>query len=159
MPVLRVALSVVVASAIVGVPQTSRADPSETACTLSAAVDGTCETPSLARFQDRPTAPTPLAPSKRRDSLKNGAIIGGAIGFAIGLVAAGISDCPGDDPSGSCPASRAGALVVSTAVWTGIGIGLDALVADRTAAIATPPARRGRTRQLPRPSGAMTFRW
>ena len=79
--------------------------------------------------------------------------------LGLGLVAAGISDCPGSDPGGSCPAARAGGLVVSTAVWTGIGIGVDALVADRTSAIAIPPARRGRTRQFPRPPLAVTVRW
>ena len=162
MPALRVALSVLVATAIVAAPRVSSADPPETACTLSAAADGACEATSLRRLQD-PSPATPATPpassGKRRDSLKNGAIIGGAIGFALGLVAAGISDCPGDDASGSCPAARVGGLVLSTAVWAGIGIGFDALVADRTAAIATPPTRRGRSRQLPRPAVAMTVRW
>jgi hypothetical protein len=162
MHVLRVALSVVVASSIVGAPHASRAAPPETVCTLSAAADGTCDASSLPSRQDQSSA-TPAtataAPARRRDSLKNGAIIGGVIGFALGLVAAGISDCPGDDPSGSCPAARAGGVIVSTALWTGIGIGFDALVADRTAGIATPPTQRGRTRRFPRPSVAMTVRW
>src|SRR5688572_25719736 len=123
MPALRVALSVLVVTAIAGAPGASSADAGETACTLSAAVDGTCEAAALARLQDpspAPPATTPAAPGKRRDSLKNGAIIGGAIGFALGLVAAGIADCPGDDASGSCPAARVGGLLVSTAVWAGI---------------------------------------
>src|SRR5687767_14202605 len=47
---------------------------------------------------------------RRGDSLKNGALIGLGIGTGMGLLAAGISDCP-ENPSGSCPGFRvAGAL-------------------------------------------------
>ena len=131
-------------------------------CSLREAAEGTCDEAVTARLQDpAPAAPATPPPTKRRDSLKNGAIIGGAIGLAIGLVAAGISDCPGDDPGGSCPAARAGGVVVSTAVWAGIGIGLDALVTDRTHAIAPSASHtRNRSRTLPpRPSLAMRVRW
>ena len=150
-------------------PPHASAEPA-TACSLralvdssavarSAKVDGTCDQADLARWQDpAATAPATPPPAKRRDSLKNGAIIGGVIGFALGLVASGIADCPGDDPSGSCPAARVGGVVVSTAFWAGIGIGLDALVTDRTNAVAPPP-RPARGRALPPPSLRMTLRW
>ena len=129
-------------------------------CSLRAAVEGTCDDAGLARLQEPAPAPATAAPAKKRDSLRNGAIIGGAIGLAIGIVASGIADCPGDDPSGSCPAARVGGVVVSTALWAGVGIGLDALVTDRTNAVASParPAR-GRMRPLPPPSLRMTLRW
>jgi hypothetical protein len=132
-------------------------------CSLRAAAEGACGEAARSGLQD-PAATPPQSPPqtpKRRDSLKNGAIIGGAIGLALGLVAAGISDCPGDDPDGSCPAARVGGVAVSTAFWAGIGIGLDALVTDRTNA-AVPPASRTRNRLRtlpPRPALAMRVRW
>ncbi|MDP1570924.1 MAG: hypothetical protein Q8L86_13085 [Vicinamibacterales bacterium] len=79
---------------------------------------------------------------KRGDSLRNGALIGAVVGAAMGLIVAGISDCPGSDPGGSCPATRATAFLVSTGVYAAIGTGIDALVVGRTTlyqAPTTPP--------------------
>ena len=151
-------IAAAVASGLLGAVRAD-ADTARGGCSLRAAAEGACDEAVLARLQD-PANTTPVTPrpTKRRDSLKNGAIIGGVIGFALGLVASGIADCPGDDPSGSCPGARVGGLMISTAFWAGVGIGLDALVTDRTHAVA-PPARPSRGRALPPPSVRMTLRW
>jgi hypothetical protein len=156
----RIICTAVVGAGLVCPPHASGAGPTAD-CSLRAAAQGACGERDLARLQD-PATTTPAAPppTKRRDSLENGAIIGGAIGLALGLVASGIADCPGDDPSGSCPGARVGGVVISTAFWAGVGIGLDALVTDRTHAVAPPPRpARVRTPALPPPSLRMTLRW
>ena len=129
------------AAGLVGAPRVA-AEPATAVCSLRAAVEGTCDEAALARLQE-PVSPAPASPptTKRRDSLKNGAIIGGAIGLALGLIGSGIADCPGDDPSGSCPGARVGGVVLSTAIWAGIGVGVDALVANRTSDCAARQAR------------------
>lgn len=162
MAIKQIVIAGAVAAVLAGASRVT-AQPSTGGCSLRAAADGSCGHAAMARLQDAAAAspPSTQAPAKRRDSLKNGAIIGGAIGLGLGLVAAGISDCPGDDPSGSCPAARAGGVVLSTAFWAGIGIGLDALVTERTHAL-SPPASptRNRPRTLPpRPPLAMRLRW
>ena len=75
---------------------------------------------------------------KRGDSLRNGAIIGAIVGVALGLVVGGMADCPGDNPSGDCPGSRAALLLVSTGVYAAIGTGIDALIPDRTTLYQAP---------------------
>ncbi len=84
---------------------------------------------------------------KRGDSLRNGAIIGAVVGVAMGILTAGISDCPGDHPGGGCPGSRAALFLVSTGVYSAIGVGIDALIPGRTtlyeASKAPPAAARG----------------
>lgn len=90
---------------------------------------------------------------RRGDSVRNGALIGAGIGVALGLAAALIADCPAPEPGGSCPGTRAAGLAISIAAYTGIGIGIDALVAGRTtlypgAAPGAPEARH--TGQAPR---------
>lgn len=156
----RFAIAFAVATGLLGTSRVT-AEPAAYACSLRAAFEGTCVAAATARLQAPAPPATATPPAKRRDSLKNGAIIGGSIGLALGLLASGISDCPGDNPSGSCPAARVGGVVVSTAVWAGIGIGLDALVTDRTHAVGPPASRlRNRLRTLPpRPSLAMRLRW
>jgi hypothetical protein len=80
---------------------------------------------------------------KRGDSLRNGAIIGAVVGVAMGILTAGISDCPGDHPGGGCPGSRAALFLVSTGVYSAIGVGIDALIPGRTTlyeASKAPPA-------------------
>ncbi len=67
---------------------------------------------------------------KRGDSLRNGAIIGALVGAGVGLVVSRMADCP--DARGSCPGFRVAALATSTAVYAGIGAGIDALVTGRT---------------------------
>jgi hypothetical protein len=134
-------------------------------CALRAAAEGTCGEVRAARGQDPappPAAPAAPPPPRRRDSIRNGAIIGGVIGLAFGLLGSSIADCPGENPGGSCPGTRVGGVIVSTALWTGIGAGVDAMVTDRTTGAGLPGrgAPRGRMRALPpRPSVAMTVRW
>ena len=66
---------------------------------------------------------------KRGDPLRNGAIIGAVVGVAMGIITAGISDCPrGDHPGGGCPGSRAALFLVSTGIYSAIGTGIDALI-------------------------------
>ncbi|HEX6323084.1 MAG TPA: hypothetical protein VFZ36_05110 [Vicinamibacterales bacterium] len=66
----------------------------------------------------------------RGDSLKNGALIGASVGVLTGFLAAGISDCSyGAD---SCGGQRIGMFATSVALYTLIGVGIDALVKGRT---------------------------
>jgi hypothetical protein len=69
---------------------------------------------------------------KRGDPLRNGALIGAAVGLGLGVVAGGMSDCPGDDPGGNCPEVRAALVLFSTGVYAAIGTALDALLVGRT---------------------------
>ena len=69
---------------------------------------------------------------KRGDSLKNGALIGAALGVLFGSIAAGISDCPGEDPGGSCAGTRVIGFAVSMGIYTAIGTGVDAMIVGRT---------------------------
>lgn len=98
---------------------------------------------------------------KRGDSLRNGALIGAVVGAALGLLVAGISDCPGDDPGGSCPGTRAAAFVGSTGVYAAIGTGIDALVVGRTTLYEapSPPRRSERAPSSGRSAINLTIRW
>ena len=69
---------------------------------------------------------------KRGDSLKNGAWIGAALGVLFGSITAGISDCPGGDPDGSCTGFRVVAFTSALGIYTAIGVGVDALIVGRT---------------------------
>ncbi len=81
---------------------------------------------------------------QKRDSLKNGALIGAAMGVAMGLLAAGISDCPGEDPGGSCAGFRGAAVIASTGVYAGLGLGVDALIRGRSTLYEAPTLTRSR---------------
>jgi hypothetical protein len=83
---------------------------------------------------------------RRGDSLRNGALIGAAVGVAMGLLAAGMSDCPGTDPGGGCAGTRAAALVLSTGIYAAVGAGIDALVVGRTTVYEAPTASARRPR-------------
>jgi hypothetical protein len=50
----------------------------------------------------------------------------------MGLVAAGITDCPGEDRGGSCGGFRVVAFAASLGTYTAIGAGIDALIRGRT---------------------------
>lgn len=80
----------------------------------------------------RTFAPADVVKVERRgDSLKNGALIGAAIGVLTGF----IGDCPGagtTNRSGNCPGARVGYVLGGSAIWAGIGAGLDALIPGRT---------------------------
>jgi len=68
---------------------------------------------------------------RRGDSLKNGAIIGAAVGLFTGL----IGDCPSAgsrNRSNGCPGARVGYVLGGAAIWAGIGAGIDALIPGRT---------------------------
>ena len=69
---------------------------------------------------------------RRGDSLKNGAWIGAAVGVVFGTITAGISDCPGDAPGGDCTGFRIGTFAGALAIYTAIGVGVDALIPGRT---------------------------
>jgi hypothetical protein len=98
---------------------------------------------------------------KRGDSLRNGARIGAIVGAAMGLIAAGISDCPGNDPGGSCPGTRAAGVLLSTGAYAAIGTGIDALVVGRTTLYEAPAASPRSARMPPRGRAAfnMVLRW
>lgn len=68
---------------------------------------------------------------QKRDSLKNGVIVGAVVGTVMGLFTAAIADCPSNHAEG-CLGSRAGLAVLSAVTYTGMGVGLDALVRGRT---------------------------
>jgi hypothetical protein len=68
---------------------------------------------------------------QERDSKRNGALIGAVFGATYGLIAVGIADCPGDDPSGPCPGVRATLYAFSVGTWAAIGTGIDALIRGR----------------------------
>ena len=72
----------------------------------------------------------------KRDSLRNGIIIGAVFGLATGVLTSGLADCPGS--SDECPAFRIAGPVVSTAFYAAVGAGIDALVAGRTAVYVAP---------------------
>jgi hypothetical protein len=77
---------------------------------------------------------------KRGDSLRNGAIIGAVVGVALGILTAGIADCPGDRTSDGCAGSRAALLLVSTGFYSAVGTGIDALIPGRTTLYEAPKA-------------------
>jgi hypothetical protein len=70
------------------------------------------------------------------------AVIGAVVGIVFGLISAGMSDCPGDDPGGSCPGTRAVFFLFSTGVYAAIGTGADALIPGRTLLYEAPAAAR-----------------
>ena len=96
-----------------------------------------------------------VARIQKRDSLKNGTIIGAAVGVAMGLVAAGVSDCPGTHPAGACPASRAAIVVVSAGTYAALGAGVDAVIRGRTTLYEAPPQSPTRSALGPATAGAV----
>lgn len=79
---------------------------------------------------------------KRGDSLRNGAIIGAVLGAVMSALTAGISDCSGNDPGGSCPGSRAAIFILGIGIYSAIGTGIDALITGRTTLYEAPkPAK------------------
>lgn len=93
---------------------------------------------------------------KRGDSIRNGALIGAAIGALGGLFAIGLSDCPGLQQNG-CGGARVTLALTSVAAYTAIGAGIDAAVQGRTLIYRAPSL----TLSV-RPSGAsagISIRW
>jgi hypothetical protein len=93
---------------------------------------------------------------KRGDSLKNGAWIGAALGVLFGSITARISDCPGDDPGGSCTGFRIGTFAGALGIYTAIGVGVDALIVGRTRIFDASAAA---TRSLSGPQLAWRVTW
>ena len=67
---------------------------------------------------------------KRGDSVKNGALIGTALGLVFSSVFIGMADCA--EYSGSCTGSQIAGFVVGTGLYTAMGAGIDAMIVRRT---------------------------
>ena len=76
---------------------------------------------------------------QKRDSLKNGAVVGTLVGAVVGGLGAGIADCPGREAGGPCPGARVGLAALAVITYAGFGLGLDAMVKGRTTIYAAPP--------------------
>ncbi len=104
-----------------------------------------------------------VARIQKRDSLKNGALIGAVVGLAMGFVTAGISDCPGYEPGGSCSGFRAVTFATSVGMYAAMGTGIDALVRGRSTIYAAPSVARTRSLQFdspdPRAALKVGFSW
>ena len=96
---------------------------------------------------------------KRGDSLRNGALIGSAIGFGLGLLVAGEADCRTSSGYDNCGAGpRTAFALMSTAVYGLMGAGIDALIQGRTTIYESP--RSIAFSHAPGRIGAnVTFRW
>ena len=92
---------------------------------------------------------TEVSRIQKRDSLKDGTLIGAIAGVAMGALAAGISDCPGDQPGGSCAALRTTTVALSIGVYAGLGAGVDALVRGRSTVYDAPRPSRAKVSVLP----------
>lgn len=88
-----------------------------------------------------------IARIQRRDSLKNGAIAGAIVGAVLGLISSGLADCP-DGYRGSCGSFALAIVPLSTAVYTGVGVAIDAATPGRTTIYdgRTEDRRTGRSR-------------
>jgi|RhiMethySRZTD1v2_1073278.scaffolds.fasta_scaffold646457_2 hypothetical protein len=77
---------------------------------------------------------------KHGDSLKNGAITGAIVGAGFGFLAAGLADCSHDDGHyGSCGfGTKFTFVTLNTALYTAIGVGIDALIQGRTVLYRAP---------------------
>ena len=74
---------------------------------------------------------------KRGDSLKNGAFIGAVVGAVLSSIGAAVADCPTASDT-SCPGAKVGLAFLGTAIYTGVGVGIDALVTGRTTLYEAP---------------------
>jgi hypothetical protein len=95
--------------------------------------------------------------SRRGDPVRNGTIAGAAFGMLVGLVGAGLSECSDDRGriSGCGAATRAALVAGSTAFYTAIGAGLDALVEGETVIYQAP----GGSGTAKRAAVGFTLRW
>ncbi len=73
-------------------------------------------------------SPTRKSPAAKRDSIKNGLLIGAAVGAVLSGFGTQIADCPGHG-GGSCPGFRALGIAVTVATGAAIGAGIDLLFA------------------------------
>ena len=119
---------------------------SDAPCSIAARADGGCEAPSPDR------AEPPSAAQGDRDSLWEGALLGGAVGAGYGAIGALLSDCP-RGAGRSCAGDRAALVALSTALGAGIGLAVDAIIRPELtgAPLPGPPASERRM-GLPPPS-------
>lgn len=73
-------------------------------------------------------SPTPNSPTAKRDSIKNGLLVGAAVGAVLSVLSSRMADCP-DSAEGSCPGTKALMIAFTTAAGAGIGAGIDLLFA------------------------------
>lgn len=85
---------------------------------------------SLAQsFGSNVQAPAPApSPTARRDSIKNGLLIGAAVGAVLSILSSKIADCP-DSAEGSCPGTKVLGIAVTVVTGAAIGAGVDLLFA------------------------------
>lgn len=71
---------------------------------------------------------------RKGDSVKNGALIGAVIGFAVGIFTSGIADCVDDTGGvGRCgEGARIGFVALSSGLYAGAGAGIDAWIPGRS---------------------------
>lgn len=62
-----------------------------------------------------------------RDSIKNGLLIGAAVGTVLAVLGAKAGDCP-SSPRESCPGTKALGIAITVATGAAIGAGIDLLV-------------------------------
>lgn len=87
-------------------------------------------------------SPTPNSPTVKRDSIKNGLLVGATVGAVLSVLSSKMADCP-DSAEGSCPGTKALMIAFTTATGAAIGAGIDVLFAvDTWPGGATPAGRR-----------------
>lgn len=91
---------------------------------------------------ERRFARTDIVRLQTRDSLKNGATIGAIAGLLAGLLVSQIGDCVVDTSDRACAGPHVGFLLFSTAIYAGLGTGIDAAIAGRSTLYAAPPSVR-----------------
>lgn len=100
-----------------------------------------------------------IARIEKRDSLRNGTIIGAVFGLAMGVLAGGISDCPGDDPGGRCLGFRTSIVAISPLFYGAMGAGVDSLIRGRSPVYVAPTGSSSRASlQLAPGRGVVAFR-
>lgn len=83
--------------------------------------------------------------TRRGDSLRNGVIAGAVVGLVLGVLGSSLADCRDGDRYGACGIGTRVALTAgSTAFYTAIGTGLDALVEGRMTLYERTPVERAR---------------
>src|SRR5436190_12621335 len=96
---------------------------------------------------------------KRGDSLKNGTLIGLALGVVFGSISSGISDCPGAEPGGDCTGFRIAAFAGALGIYTAMGAGVDALIVGHTRLFDAERPGTARAIVPAGPQRAVRFRW
>jgi hypothetical protein len=81
-----------------------------------------------------------------------------AVGAGMGLLAAGLADCP-DNPSGSCPGFRTSGALTSVAIYTALGVALDAMVTGRTTLYVAPVQSRRSDGAAPGAAIGFSMKW